>query len=82
MSATPEEMIAYLEDEVDSLRRAIRHYQTYSGDHIEDCPDPECGDCAILECASHDPLHYDKDGCPACNLPQSLDQPPSKARLQ
>lgn len=32
----------------------------------KDCPEPECFVCAVRDCPYGEPLHYDKDGCPAC----------------
>lgn len=32
----------------------------------EDCPDPECHVCGARKCPYGEPMHYHKDGCPAC----------------
>lgn len=31
------------------------------------CPVPECHVCAVRDCPHGEPLHYDDDGCPACD---------------
>jgi len=33
------------------------------------CDKLECLICGVLDCPHHEPLHYDKDGCPACEQP-------------
>lgn len=32
----------------------------------DQCPDPECWQCALRDCPHRDPLHYHHDGCPSC----------------
>lgn len=32
----------------------------------EECDEPECWVCGFRDCPYGEPLHYDKDGCPAC----------------
>jgi len=33
-----------------------------------ECDDPECLSCGERDCPYGEPLHYDKDGCPACSF--------------
>lgn len=45
------------------------HALTLLRDHhpaTEACPVGECMACAVRDCPSWEPLHHDKDGCPAC----------------
>lgn len=44
----------------ESKKNAKNHPKT------EDCPNPECFACGERDCPHGEPLHYDKDGCPAC----------------
>ena len=32
------------------------------------CQTPECAVCGERDCPNREPLHYDKDGCPACDV--------------
>lgn len=36
---------------------------------LDSCTMPECAICAARDCPHEEPLHYDKDGCPACHAP-------------
>jgi hypothetical protein len=39
-----------------------------SWDHnAAQCDKSDCLICGVLDCPRREPLHYDKDGCPACS---------------
>ena len=40
---------------------------------VPSCDDGDCLACAAAECPEGEPLHRDKDGCPACSLPWDVD---------
>lgn len=45
-----------------------------AGEHpIDTCSKADCLICGVIDCPSHEPLHYDKDGCPACTVPVGSD---------
>lgn len=30
---------------------------------VDECPDPECHLCALIECPYGDPMHFSREGC-------------------
>ena len=51
--------LMYLEVERARTIRALHR------DHALE-PGNECMECGVLACPHSEPLHFDKDGCPAC----------------
>lgn len=42
----------------------------YAEDHdTKSCDKDDCLICGVIDCPHNEPLHYDKDGCPACEGP-------------
>ena len=35
--------------------------------HLEECVDPECYVCGVVDCIGNEPLHHHHDGCPYCD---------------
>ena len=33
---------------------------------LNECPDAECGICAVIMCPHEDSFHFHHDGCPSC----------------
>ncbi|HYE97966.1 MAG TPA: hypothetical protein VEJ18_03600 [Planctomycetota bacterium] len=52
--------------EANSERRKNADAVVDSHPPTAECPISECHDCALRDCPHGEPLHYDKDGCPAC----------------
>lgn len=58
------------------LARASRRLDGLRALHIEGpeetCGQPECLTCGALTCEYGEPLHFDKDGCPACTVDEVM----------
>lgn len=56
--------------EYDALRETTREElkSSFREAHgsLEECEDPECMICGIIECPHDEPLHFHHDGCPDC----------------
>lgn len=55
------EQKAWAAADLQALRDAIPGHPA-----LADCATPDCMVCAVRDCPHEEPLHYDKDGCPAC----------------
>lgn len=57
--------LAQLKAWADADRQALR--EAIPGHPAADsCTMPDCAICAARDCPHEEPLHYDKEGCPAC----------------
>lgn len=65
---TPLDLIFRAVSTMDRIRAEVASHPATA-----DCPDQECLICGYRDCPYQEPLHYHHDGCPACDMTESLD---------